>query len=338
MGITDSLSLRSLKDQKMNSVLNKGYVARTKSPRANAVEEIIELKSGPFDYHLRLSFFDFPDEIKDNVISGVCSVEGKYVLSTYNPNYPLALFDGNGAFVRFINCHANIIHAHSCSTTTKGNVLVTDSSAHAVYEMSLNGDVLHVFGNPGRSSDTGLDPVAWEIDRANAYLSIRRTAEPFCFPTKAVHGEDSRYYVTDGHGNAAVHIFSSSGELLNTFGQPGWESGHFNTPHGICLAYGQLCVADRDNDRISFFDLDGTFKSEICGLLHPVDVSFKNGYLYVAEKDGRISIYDGNHELQAQIGYCGSPFSATSIFVDEDGSVFITLGRKPYPVVKLEAI
>ena len=338
MDIIDSSNLRESEDLKMNSELNRGYVARTKSPRKNSVAESIRLGSGAFEYELRLSFFHLPAQLSNNVISGVCRVGGFFVLSTYSKDYPLALFDESGSFVRFVKCPVDIIHAHSCSATGSNTFLLTDSSAHAVYELSLGGELIHTFGNPGKASDSGIDPVAWEIDRNNAYLSIQRAAEPFCFPTKAIQGKDCRYYVSDGHGNAAVHIFSDKGELLSSFGGPGWESGNFNTPHSICLVDDLLCIADRDNDRVSFFDLDGSFKSEICGLLHPVDVSFKDGYLYVAEKDGRISIFDGSHEIVGQIGYCGSPFAASSLFVDYDGSIFITLCRKPYPVVKLEVI
>ncbi len=64
--------------------------------------------------------------------------------------------------------------------------------------------------------------------------------------------------MTDGYGNARVHKFSADGTYQFSWGEPGNGPGQFNLPHGIWYdSRGRLLVADRENDRVQVFDLDG---------------------------------------------------------------------------------
>ena len=60
-------------------------------------------------------------------------------------------------------------------------------------------------------------------------------------------------YVTD-YTKSNVSIFTTSGEYVTSFGQPGSGSGHFKLPHEICCDKdGFIYVADRSNNRVQIF-------------------------------------------------------------------------------------
>jgi len=91
--------------------------------------------------------------------------------------------------------------------------------------------------------------------------------------------------VTDGYGNARVHQFHPDGTLVRSWGAPGGGPGEFRIPHGICvLPDGRVLVADRENDRIQLFDLDGTYLDEWRDIQRPTQLCLgPDGLLYVAE-------------------------------------------------------
>ncbi len=70
-----------------------------------------------------------------------------------------------------------------------------------------------------------------------------------------VDGE-GRIYVLDS-GNHRVQIFGADGRLLNTFGAEGQGPGEFTRPGGLVIAGDRILVSDRENARISEFNLSG---------------------------------------------------------------------------------
>jgi DNA-binding beta-propeller fold protein YncE len=65
-----------------------------------------------------------------------------------------------------------------------------------------------------------------------------------------------RLLVTDT-GHSRVCIFSTDGELLGTFGEWGWFPGLFSDPTAIESHGERIYVADRENQRVQVFDLQG---------------------------------------------------------------------------------
>lgn len=66
-------------------------------------------------------------------------------------------------------------------------------------------------------------------------------------------------YLADGYGTSNVYVFTRDGEWQNrTFGGKGKENGKFNNCHGIGIdpRTGHVVVADRENHRIQFFEID----------------------------------------------------------------------------------
>ncbi|MEP3440975.1 6-bladed beta-propeller [Sulfitobacter sp.] len=144
---------------------------------------------------------------------------------------------------------------------------------------------------------------------------------PFNHPCDCARGPDARYYVADGYGNSAVHIFDSDLRHLKSFGQAGTGPGEFSTPHSLIFdSRGRLCVADRENNRIQQFDAEGNWLGQIDGLHKPMALALcSDGTLLVSDQTPRLSAYDPNGQL---IGRCRS-FStyAHGLAVQQDGTI-----------------
>src|SRR5258705_498103 len=88
----------------------------------------------------------------------------------------------------------------------------------------------------------------------------------------------------DSQGHSYVHQYNSKGDYIRTFGGGGGkEAGQLNCPHGIIVdTRGKsaiLAIADRGNNRIQNFTLDGKHIDFAGGTNMPCHFSFnrKNG-------------------------------------------------------------
>ena len=68
-------------------------------------------------------------------------------------------------------------------------------------------------------------------------------------------------YVGDGYGSNYINQYNKKGEFIRTFGGTGKEAGQLACPHGITVdnrgKTPVLTVADRANQRLQLFTLDG---------------------------------------------------------------------------------
>jgi DNA-binding beta-propeller fold protein YncE len=109
--------------------------------------------------------------------------------------------------------------------------------------------------------------------------------QPFGHPTDVALMPDGRVVVSDGYGNAKVHVFSAEGERLRAFGEIGVAPGSFITPHAVWpIGQDRIVVADRENHRLQLFGLDGTLIDVWTGFFRPQDIwGDRNGHLYVTD-------------------------------------------------------
>jgi sugar lactone lactonase YvrE len=159
-----------------------------------------------------------------------------------------------------------------------------------------------------------------------------RLQAPFNHPTDVAIGADGSIFVSDGYANAAVHCFWPDGRLRWTRGRPGRGPGEFMTPHGIWAeSDGRILVADRENNRIQFFDSDGTYLDEWTDLFRPMNIFVDNdGRIYVTEQVPRLSVFSRNGTL---IGRCRTPRVGHGVWVDSRGDIYLALER-PNTVAK----
>ncbi|MEP1766011.1 MAG: hypothetical protein ABJJ53_05115 [Sulfitobacter sp.] len=170
---------------------------------------------------------------------------------------------------------------HGLRSTANGQLIATDMDGHKVVLL-----------------DAQMNEVA-RLD-CKEHPALGR---PFNHPCDCVRGPDGRYYVADGYGNSAVHIFSPDFRHLKTFGHAGRDAGEFSTPHSLIFdALGRLWVADRENNRIQQFDGEGNFLGQIERVYKPMALSLSSdGMVLVTDQTPRLSAYDPAGKL---VGRC----------------------------------
>ena len=76
--------------------------------------------------------------------------------------------------------------------------------------------------------------------------------------------KEGHLIVTDW-GNSCINtIDSTSGAVINTFGQYGLGQAEFDFPNGISITQdGHIIVADYDNDRLQVLTVEGAFVAAV---------------------------------------------------------------------------
>ncbi len=108
--------------------------------------------------------------------------------------------------------------------------------------------------------------IVWKIQGPpdiEAYQARRRRhADAPYNPTNVAIAPNGDIYVGDGYGSYYINQYNSKAEYIRTFGGKGSEPGQLAEPHGIWVdtrgATPVLVVADRRNNRLQRFTLDGT--------------------------------------------------------------------------------
>ena len=120
-------------------------------------------------------------------------------------------------------------------------------------------------------------------------------------PSDLSIGPNGDLYVSDGYANFRVHCFTPDGRLKFSWGKPGkYGPGEFHTPHGIWVdkKRGHVYVADRENDRIQIFDLEGNYLTHWTGFRRPCSIFIDDDdTVFIPELEAFISIRDVNGRL-----------------------------------------
>lgn len=310
--------------------------AKEMSRRENsfASEEIYG--SGGFSYRFLWDWAKLPPEIKGFEICGVCCDKDGYVyIATRAPGYPVAVFSPGGEWVRYIGQEVETGSPHGIYIDEEFHIWLTDRDRHVAYEWDQDGRLLRMLGKYGCPSDTGVNDTV--RDTRLIFYTEKRLGEPFNQPTRIVRAPNGDLYASDGYANTAVHHFSQDGKLLNSWGGLGTEPGKFGIVHSVWAdRLGRVWIADREFDRVQVFDGEGHLIKVIDNLLYPTDVTADDHYIYIAEREGRISIYNYDLQLTAQIGYWLSSIIPHSMAVDHNGNLFLGQLWGNYNLVKLE--
>lgn len=318
---------------------NAGLRSQKGSRRINEkpFEEIFI--SGPFAYKLLWDWADIPRQLVGQQICGTCCDSlGNVYASSRVKGCPIAVFRGDGSFVRFLGADLPTGRPHGLFVDSRGHIWLADDGVHVIFELDGDGRLLRTLGNYNKPSDTGVNRNS-AVESRLRFWTIRRLGGPFNRPTRIVENSKGFYYASDGYGNAAVHKFSPALELLKTWGGMGPEPGKFGIPHSIWAdKYDRILVADREFDRVQVFDGDGVLLKCIDGLLYPYDVVSDDDYIYVSEREGRVTIMDMEFNIAAQIGYFGSPLNGHSMAVDAGRNIYLGMLNGSYRLVKLQCV
>ena len=233
-----------------------------------------------------------------------------YVAQRVDP--PVAVFSPKGVFIGGWGSGV-IADAHGIFVSADDRVFVVDRDAHQVLVFDTEGNLRSALGERHRP----------------------RLQGPFNHPTGVAVAPDGVIYVADGYANAAVHRFSPEGDCLGTWGAPGSGPGEFMTPHAVAIgAEGRVYVADRDNDRVQIFELDGTYVEEWTDFFHPMDVHIDAaGLVHVTDQVPRLSTFTPDGDL---IGRCRPvPYMPHGVCGDSAGNLYLVEPTPTDQITKL---
>jgi DNA-binding beta-propeller fold protein YncE len=195
-----------------------------------------------------------------------------------------------------------------------GDLYVADSGNNRIQKFDPRGHLLAVWGRNGGDGSAGIAPAQFNDPRGIA--------------TDAA-GE---LYVAD-HGNNRIQKLSTRGRSLAVWGRdggngsPGSGNGEFHLPRGVTVdRFGDVYVADKDNNRIQEFDSRGRFlrrwgRNGGDGTAGTGDGEFHTPYsvaagpaeLYVADTDNnRLQEFTFDGRFIARLGHNGGDGSAGS--------------------------
>ena len=218
-------------------------------------------------------------------------------------------------------------------------VYCVDDAGHAVHKFTPDGQLVRTVETANSPADTGYK---------TAGDTVQRAGPPFNYPTGLALSAHGGMYVSDGYGNARVHVFDDQGRLLRSWGEPGSGPGQFIISHGVFVdPEGLVYVCDRSNERIQIFTAQGTYRREWSELRFPNNMcQDAAGTVFVAELGatmqgsgrqkrgepsapaGRITVRDLEGTLQAEWGAAdpqgaGLYYAPHGIAVDARGDVYV---------------
>jgi len=128
------------------------------------------------------------------------------------------------------------------------------------------------------------------------------------FPPNAAVTKDGTIFVADGYGQYYVHIYNKHGEYQKSFGGgKSKEAGKLHEPHGIWIDSRSgrelVLVADRSNERLQYFTIDGQHVSFVYDeLRQPCHFDIREGELLIPDLNGRVTLFDKNNKLITHLG------------------------------------
>ncbi len=208
------------------------------------------------------------------------------------PN-PIAEFDAAGKFVRSFGDEFGIGRSHGLRIDRDGNLWITDVRRHTVAKLTPEGEVLMTLGVPDQAG-------MWDEASGQRFLSE---------PNDIAFGPSGEVFIAQGHGNGEPGVlkFDKDGNFLTYWGGLGTGIGEFDIAHSIVVdSQARVHVADRQNQRVQVFDLDGNpiRQSSYVGL--PCGLVMSGGDMYmVSGFSGQILRLDAEGHVVAATGRSG---------------------------------
>ncbi len=278
--------------------------------------------TGNYTYEVIEDWARVPDHITLLAASVTVDSNDRVYCFNRSKEHPVVVFDRDGAFLH--SWGAGLFEfPHIIRADKDDNLWIVDRDLAQMMLFTREGKLLRTIGKRGYRSDTGVSPTNF---RSDAWLEVKRGAEPFNLPTDIDVAPNGDIFVTDGYGNARVHKFSPDGTLMFSWGEPGTAPGEFNLPHSIWIdRRGRLLVADRENNRVQIFDQQGKlleiWPTELIGpAIFYVD---RDDIVYIPEHNsGMISILDMQGNRLAQWGDAMYK-SCHGIWGDTRGDIYV---------------
>lgn len=221
-------------------------------------------------YRVDPDWASLPPGVAFTNVSDVCAgPRGKiYVLQRSDP-FMLVLSSAGKLLDSWRN--ATITDGHYVTCAPNGNLCVIDRDNHRIVVLDDSGRVIRTIGD---------DPA-------------RGLVGPFNHPTDVAYAGNGDMFVSDGYGNTRVHRLEAAGEVLLAWGTPGAGPGEFSTPHSVAIDERErVWVADRENNRLQVFTMDGAFVMEVLNVQRPMKVHASGSLVYVTDQVPSLMVFD----------------------------------------------
>ena len=282
---------------------------------------------GKYRYELVEGWGKYPEGWEYIDVTGVTVDRQDRVYVLNRGAHPIMVFNRDGTLVTSWG-EDFFGRAHGSCTGPDGSIYCTDDISHTVSKFTSEGKLLMMLGEKGVSSNSGY---VKKQDLFESLATIQRGAPPFNRPTGVSLSSYGDILISDGYGNARVHKFSSDGDLLYSWGEPGTAPGQFVLPHNLWVdKKDRVWVVDRENRRVQIFDIQGNFLAQWTNLARPTDlVMDSDDIVYISELEQTVSIFTMDGKLLTRWGSPGEPLtealfdSPHTIAVDSHGDIYV---------------
>ncbi|XP_029833430.2 E3 ubiquitin-protein ligase TRIM32 [Ixodes scapularis] len=170
---------------------------------------------------------------------------GQEILITDKWKHCIHVFDKDGNFQRQIGMKGrsagHFRSPESICIDNTGRIYVCDTCNHRIQVLDHDGIFLHEIGT--------------HVQPENAF---NRSRSMFQEPTGIAVTQDAQRVVVCDFGSHRIHVFSTDGEHLFTFGQKGALKGQFVHPECVAVdSRGFILVGDSGNGRVQICRPDG---------------------------------------------------------------------------------
>jgi sugar lactone lactonase YvrE len=253
----------------------------------------------------------------------------------------VVVFDANGKFVRSWGKEYKG-GAHGLHLSKEGNeefFYLCDTKRHEFAKTTIEGKELWR---------------KWAPEQCHGY-----TMPDEFVPTNIAVAPSGNFYVSDGYGKSFIHEYDRDAKYLRSFGGKGKEPGQTSCPHGLMVdERGEkptLVVADRGNNRLQKFTLDGQHINFVTdNVLEPCHFHTHGKLMVVPDLHSRVTLLDEHFKLAVQLGegpgykglrtlmrdqFTPGQFIAPhSAYFDHEGNIFVVEWVEIGRVTKLRKI
>jgi len=126
-------------------------------------------------------------------------------------------------------------------------------------------------------------------------------------PTNVAIAPNGDIYLSDGYGSYFIQQYDAKGKFIRSFGGLGKEAGQLAVPHGLVVdarSPGEpyLLVADRTNNRLQRFTLDGKHIGFDSGVNLPCHFHIRKDVAVIPDLAARVTLLDRNNKVIAHLG------------------------------------
>ena len=297
--------------------------------------------SGKYTYEWVEGWGKLPEGWQRIGQNGVVTDSRDRVYCFNRSDHPLIVFDPDGNVLTSWG-EGVLVDSHGMHIDADDNLYLPVKDAHMVLKYDKQGNQMMSMGTWNEPSDTGIPhghgpgQPGWSEGTVpfpgptSTWPNVR-AAGPFNMPSDISQASNGDLYISDGYANYRVHVFTSDGQLKFSWGEFGKTApGEFHTPHGIWVdkPRNQVFVADRENDRIQIFDLQGNYLTHWTGFRRPCSIFIdKDDTVFVPELQGFVTILDIEGRLITKLdgpyGHWPQGTAAHFLWLDSQGNIYI---------------